>query len=175
MWWPTNHGDRRLFDWPQTAETRDATWRAWKRLVLAHPFAYLHHRLIVFANVLTLTSRYGSMVFTPVWRERLDVIGNPVPNLPIQDAIADVLEAFKHTPIYRPFVYFFLAIAFLGIARRHRDTLALLTSGLLYELTFIPFAPSPEYRYSHWMITCTVIATVILIKRRMELGSDGAR
>ena len=85
----------------------------------------------------------------------------------MQDAISDALVAFDVIPIYRPWIYFFGAFVLLWFARRQREPLAILLSGIIYELTFLPFAPSAEYRYSHWMITCTLIAAAILISCRL--------
>ena len=58
----------------------------------------------------------------------------------------------------------------LGEAGGIRDLLPLLLSGLLYELTLLPGAPSSDYRYSHWMVICTVVALVCIVARRARVS-----
>ena len=86
-----------------------------------------------------------------------------------QNTIARWLTKLSETaPLSHAWIYFVLALVFLPLAWRYRDTFALLASGLVYELTLFPFAPSPDVRYSHWLMTATVIATVQLICNRMH-------
>ena len=140
--------------------------------MLDNPLSYIYHRLRVFQNVLGLTKTVTTdLIFSPVWHLRLDATGADVPIAPRQSAIADVLDWIAiNTPLFRPYLYFALALVLLPLVRRHRDLLALVASGVVYELTLVPFAPSPEYRYSHWMIVCTIIAIVILIRRSRLLA-----
>lgn len=37
--------------------------------------------------------------------------------------------------------------------------------GLLYECSFFVAAAAPDYRYSHWLVTCTCIALVAIAWR----------
>jgi hypothetical protein len=171
LWWWYVNGPERLFDFPADEAQRDAIARAWKTLVTDNPVAYARHRLRVFRELLGFSSRFSNdAVFAPVWRIHMDQaqVADLKSSSAMQTAIGDLLDWLAETtPIYRPYIYFYLALIFLPFARRHREVLALLASGLIYEFTLIPFAPSVEYRYSHWMITCTVIATVILVRKRM--------
>jgi hypothetical protein len=172
------NGPDRLFDWPTTEGQRAAIVHAWTTLVSQNPAAYARHRLRVFRVLLGLPDRFtDAPVSGPVWRVHMDQsqVHDPSPSSALQVAIGDALDWLaSHTPIYRPYIYFVLAFVFWPLARRHRDVLALLSSGIVYELTFLPFAPSSEFRYSHWMITCVVISTVILVKRRMALTEPPA-
>ena len=65
-------------------------------------------------------------------------------------------------------MYFALSLVFLPLAWRQRDVIALYVSGLVYELSLLPFAGTPDVRYSHWLMTTTVIATVMLVARRIR-------
>jgi hypothetical protein len=166
MWWPAIAPGEGLFRWPYTPEENAAVSRAWRRVVLRHPLGYVSHRFHVFRYVLALgTPR--SAVNTPVWPVHMDAFQVRQESTAVHDAIAGALEAIDVIPIYRPYIYFFAAFVLLWFARRAREPFALLASGIMYELTFLPFAPSAEYRYSHWMITCTVIAAAILLSRRL--------
>jgi len=171
MWWPAVNGPGRLFNWPENDDHRRAMRRAWWTLVVAHPYAYVHHRLNMFRGMLGLTSEYSDLeIAAPVWRVHMNEYQElDQDEHPIQEAVGGVVDRVGKTFVFRPFIYFFAAIGLLWFLRRSREPLALLASGLLYQLTFIPFAPSIEYRYSHWMITCTVIASVIFVKQRLAL------
>lgn len=178
LWWWTVNGDDRIFDWPTTEAQRAAMVRAWTKLVSDNPAAYLEHRLRMFRVLLGLPDRFGNaLVSGPVWRVHMDQaqVRDPGPSSLLQKAIGRALEWFAaHTPIYRPYIYFVLALVFLPLARRHRDALGLLSSGIVYQLTFLPLSPSSEFRYTHWMITSVVISTVILVKRRMAVTASSA-
>jgi hypothetical protein len=76
--------------------------------------------------------------------------------------------------MFRPYVYALIALALLVLCARDRLTIGLYTSGLLYQLSFMPVNAEPDYRYSHWMITSVCIATVILFVRRMRRRADQA-
>ncbi len=41
-------------------------------------------------------------------------------------------------------------------ARRHRDVVAILLSGIGMELSLLPLAVTPDYRYSHWLVVSHV-------------------
>jgi hypothetical protein len=167
MWWPAVNGPQRLFNWPENEGHRQALRRAWRTLVIAHPYAYLHHRLNMFRTMLGLKKGYADYpIVAPVWRARADASYQLV--APSQDGFGRSLDWLGKTFLFRPFIYFFAAIALAWLMRRSREPLALLSSGLLYELTFIPFTPSIEYRYSHWMITCTVIAAVLYARQLID-------
>ena len=70
--------------------------------------------------------------------------------------------------MFRPYLYALLALALLLLCARERLGIALLASGLLYELGYFPVAGTPDVRYSHWMITCTVIALIMVFVRRLR-------
>jgi len=169
-WWNYMAGPLRIFDWPVTGEQRAAIKRAWWQMVRENPDAYFFHRLRVFRGVLGKPDR---PVFDPVWHAH----GN-LPDLSSQPLVESTGHQFaisqkllwvaEHTPLFRVSVYFFSALALLWLARRQRDVLALLLSGLLYELTLFLFAPSPDFRYSHWLVTVTIISAVILFVRRLR-------
>jgi hypothetical protein len=71
-----------------------------------------------------------------------------------------------HTPLFVPWVYLVLSLAFLPLAWRQRDVLAILLSGLVMEATLLPLVHSRDYRYSHWMVITTLIGAILLAVRR---------
>jgi hypothetical protein len=50
--------------------------------------------------------------------------------------------------------------------------LALLGSGFGLELTLLLFAPSPDYRYSHWLVICVIVAAIVLGVRRYRTRAE---
>jgi hypothetical protein len=69
-------------------------------------------------------------------------------------------------PVFAPALYLLLSIVLLVLARRHRDVLALLISGIALEASLLVTATSTDYRQSLWLLTCTLLAVVMLIARR---------
>jgi len=41
-----------------------------------------------------------------------------------------------------------------------------LASGIVMEGSLLVLAPSPDYRYSHWMVVCTAIGVISVTARR---------
>ncbi len=74
------------------------------------------------------------------------------------------------TFLFSPGCYLVLALALLPMCRA-RLALALITSGVCYELALFVFAPSNDFRYSHWSVTCTIVATIItFIDQRAKIA-----
>lgn len=170
------YGDERLLDYPQTPEAWEALSRAWKELILDEPTAYLAYHWDGFARILGLD---GEPLRAPVWNLFLEAPAQ-MPGIEHVAAHSDfqVLVGFHafywladDTPLFRPYVYALVALLLLVLCCRDRLTFALFTSGLLYELSFFPVGAEPDYRYSHWMVTTVVIASVLLfIQRRRRRG-----
>ena len=73
------------------------------------------------------------------------------------------LDDNQNTWLFRPYYCFWAAILALALCgyRRRGYEVALLSSGLAYELGYLFVAPSPDNRYSHWMVACFTIAAAI--------------
>jgi uncharacterized membrane protein SirB2 len=155
---------------PAPAAQRDAIGRAFWDTITRYPTAYVQHRLSVMAAVLWLSSgRPVGMV-----RSREFAFPDYVKSLGMGTGWSKLqlkmtrwmLKLSKRTPIFVPWIYAVISLLLVPFAWRHRDMLALLASGLVLESSLLPLAVSPDYRYSHWMITCTVIAAIVLARRR---------
>ena len=166
-----DHGDGRMFDAPTTETQRAALVRAWRELVGSDLVAYLRFRWAGFREVLGLSAQ---PLWSPVWNDFLG--GADQAGMVDHDATWSSLQyrlgrgltwlAFE-TPLFRPYLYALLALLLLAVACRDRVTLALFVSGLLYELSFAVAGGTPDNRYSHWLIVCTCLATVMLFARRL--------
>ncbi len=163
-------GDERLFSGPTSEAQWDALNRAWRELVLGDPLAYLRCHYDDFEVILGMN---GAPLRAPVWNVFLEDPRQA--DGTSHDASWSLLQAkvghflywlSEDTPVFRPCVYALLALVVLVLFCRERLVFALLASGLLYELSFFPVGAEPDYRYSHWMITSTCLATVIVFIRR---------
>ncbi|MDQ3336687.1 MAG: hypothetical protein M4D80_16080 [Myxococcota bacterium] len=156
---------------PAPLAQREAIGRAWKTIVTEHKGAYLQHRWDVFRQCLAWATKLRA--FWPIpkrFYEYPDTArdqGVAVHATMLQhDASAVFTWLSLNTPLFEPFVYFIASLLLLIFARKHRDVLALLLSGIAIELTLFFLASSPDYRYSHWMVLCTLLATITLVARR---------
>ncbi|MDB4953405.1 MAG: hypothetical protein JWO36_974 [Myxococcales bacterium] len=157
-YWLT-HGDDRVFDLPDLPHL-EGVKACWWRAVTTYPSAYLWHRSRVFREVLGL----GTL---PV----LGAVYDQTENLSRLQAVWNHgLFAISAGVWFRPHLYFVLGFVMLWFGRRSRLVLALLTSGLVCELSLFIGAPSSDYRYSHWMIVCTIAALVAITAERARDG-----
>jgi len=173
---PLLSGDRALWTLPfyghdpAPEAQRDAIARAWWQIVTSYPRAYAAHRLAVMGQVLSLSR--GRAV-QAVLRRAFDYPQGPIDAgtgtrwSELQLALTDALTVlWKRTALFEPWMYLVIALLVVPLALRHRDVLALLASGILLEATLLPLAPTPDYRYSQWMILCTCISAAVLVARR---------
>ncbi len=148
--------------------------RSWKHVITHYPGAYLVHRWSMTRAMLGL----GSGTFAPVY----DEFGDPGLLQPLhhratesdwQHGMRYVVRTVAKTPLFRPWLYLVLAIVALVLARRILLLRTLALSGLIYQLTMAVFAPSPEYRFSHWLVTAATVALAALIASRIDRRGDG--
>jgi hypothetical protein len=160
---------------PAPAQVRDAVARAWWDVITSHPGAYALHRLAVTGAVLSFgTARVpGAITRRDAfrWPAYVHEMGQGTGWSKLQGKWTRLLTwIWRNTPIFVPWIYVVLSLAMLPLAWRHRDVLAILASGLVFESTLVPLAPSPDYRYSHWMVVTTCLAIVVMVARRSRLG-----
>jgi hypothetical protein len=176
-------GDDRMWDLPIMGKTpapeaqRDAIAAAWSRLVFGHPFAYLAHRFDTFADVIGLTYKTYSAVPPRIMKYPgfLTQLGLSTHSYGFQNKWTNMHKAlWRHTPLFRPYLYIAIALVLVWFARKQRLLLALLASGLLAEASLIALAPSPDYRYSHWTIVCACYALVTIVWQRVAAARGTA-
>lgn len=152
------------------AAQRDALARAARAVAGDHPGAYLAHRLAVMRELLWLGTRHPDAA---VLDRELPAValrfGIPTRSSELQDAWTSVLAALAaHTPLFVPWLYLAVALLLLPLARRHRDVLALLASGLAFEASLFVTATGAAYAPSLWPIASTCLAIVLLLARRVR-------
>ena len=158
-----------MFDPPTTDAQRTAIAHAWRTVITAHPFAFLLHRWRVFREILGLSKAAPVASVWTVYAESNELraaIAVPASYSRVQRVWVDALTAVQASWLFRAYLYFILAFPMLAFCRRAVVPAAILLSGMTYELSLFAAAPSSDFRYSHWMITCTIIATVAIFAIR---------
>jgi hypothetical protein len=157
---------------PPPAAQVAAIEAAWKRIVTKYPHGYVKHRVSVLSKVLAL--KIGRITGLVSQRDYFNYLGDGyglhVHSWKFQYALSDAERWLSENMLFmfRPWVYLLVAIGLLLMALRLPDALALLLSGIGMESTLVFLAPSTDYRYSHWMITATIVAFAILLGTRLQ-------
>ena len=167
--WRITQDTDRLMRYPSTPAEWDALRRAWKHLVFDEPGAYFAWHWDTFKRVLGVDEVPRAPVYNLFVEVEYAVVelthsaGHSTAQIYLSRAFYWLAD---YTPLFRPWMYAVIGLLLLVLFCRDRVTAGLLTSGFLYQLSFFPVGADPDYRYSHWMITTTVIATVILFVQR---------
>lgn len=138
----------------------------WVAVICNHPAAYLAHRHDVFISLIT-RSPWGlwAPTFEVIYPNDLGVYERPLRQSTYFDHVRLLA---RHSSIFEPLLYLGLcAIALLPALvvglRFQNDALllaaALYGSGLAHMVGLFLLAGSADFRYSHWMITATVLGT----------------
>jgi hypothetical protein len=149
----------------QVAELR----RAWLDACLAHPRAYVAHRLEVTAAL------FGTHPHD--WPDAMKFVAAPVqvrdnPPVPpnttaLHGWIFRAAERLRDTPVFAAWPCLLAGLVAAPFAWRRREHLAarvalvLIASGALYALPLIVLAPSAELRYTLWSCVAALIAGVL--------------
>jgi hypothetical protein len=169
--WRVVHGDDKIFEYPKTDAEWAALYRAWKELALGHPLAYLAAHWDRYEEMLGGSVRTRATVWNLYLEERESMFGilHYASHSWFQVQAGRVLNFLADdTPMFRPWIYAVIALLLIALCCRDRITFGIYTSGLLYELSFFPAFAEPDFRYSHWMITSTVVATIIIFVQRRK-------
>jgi hypothetical protein len=162
---------------PAPVAQRDAIARAWRETITSRPLAYLEHRLSVMYEVLGLGAAEASGAIARrdyTWPENVHQLGLGTGWSKLQRKLTKHYRFLvRATPLFSVWMYLVIAIALLPLALRQRDMLALLLSGLGLEASLLLSAASPDYRYSHWLVICAIVAAIILgARRHRDLGAS---
>lgn len=164
------HGPERIFDLPSD-DQMPAIAAAWRAVVTRHPLAYAEHRLAVFGHLIGLTGPLD----TPLWRwppakDIAAALHIRAEHTVVQRRVMPVFQRLVGTWVFFPHTYLVLALALLPLCRS-RLAAALLLSGLGYELGLLIAAPSPDCRYSHWLLVTTLAGAVVIFQARRSRPS----
>ena len=139
----------------------------WRSSILKYPFAFAAHKLRAFWALLA-PSKPGSAwlynlgagpedeEYEPAW---MKAMRSPVDFAPV---------------LYMPLLWLFFGISLLTYAvRQHIGklrpvTITLLTSAVLYMLTYLPATVATDFRYVYWSVLATTAAFFIAMLEHLE-------
>jgi hypothetical protein len=147
----------------------DAAWRTligqWLTMVVDHPLAYLRVRAEIARAQLGIDGTPGNFLMAG---SLYDATGSGIEPAPppsrVQEWLGARMRDLERFRIFRPCLYAALALVASVIAawRGRLWPCCIALSGLACELGLLIVAPSPEYRYSYWMVVAALIAALWL-------------
>jgi hypothetical protein len=155
---------RRVFD----PERLSHLTRNWWTAIAAHPGAYLAHRSKVSRGVLAITGGAPGIYYADRERPYTHFARDYPPPKRVFRLMA-WLDRQVQTFWFRPWLYLGLCTALLPIAfLRHARggsalPVAVALSGLSYMLGVLVSAGSSDYRYSVWMILCSMLCWTTIV------------
>jgi len=154
--------DDEIFGTPRLAQ-------AWRQAVLAHPLAYLRHRLTFFGTFLASPNAMTLELYHAHDRTRTPLADNR-----LFQAVVALHDALKPTILFRPAFWLALAAMIGALAWPARATpsgafvIGTTASATVYVLTFLPFGVAADFRYAYWCVLATLVATVVLFAAYIE-------
>lgn len=145
---------------PSTEAERAAISHAWWTLVTSYPLAYLQQRKSAFGALLGLR-KVVKQSFLVGMDPSLGVVIDDEPG-PARSRVREWVLSLGTTWLVRPIVYLVLVLLCSAIAVWCRDrlVLALGVSAIISELSLFVMSPTPDFRYSIWLV---VVAAVQLV------------
>jgi hypothetical protein len=135
---------------------------AWWRAVVAHPVAYLQHRLSVMGQFL-----FGDN--PTIWTIDIEHPDRMVfADNPWFVAIKDVHDVLKPTPLFRAVTWLLVCMALCALGWRRRDrpagafVLGVCGSAIVYLATFLPFGVAADFRYAYLAVLASLTGSVLL-------------
>jgi hypothetical protein len=161
-----------FFETPKTDEDRAAIRRAWKNVVLGHPDKFLGYRWHASKQILQLSGDRGFPIY--IWFSDIQdptysatrAQHNSYPSK-VQGTLQGWMARAMSSPPLLVYVYLFLSLLLLPFCLRQPFLLTLLLSGLSGESAILLMFPSPDTRYSLWMVICAVLTLFLLIAQRL--------
>jgi hypothetical protein len=165
---------RRVFAIPANDDERAAIGRAWRRVVLGHPTAFLAYRWSVFRHVVHLddddtgTSAYVAFVDTNAIAGHEAVLGHNAAPSKLQGLLRRGMYALGSTWLFRPVVYLVLVLVLAPVWLRDRTLAALALSALANEAVLFVIAPTTDFRYSAWLVVATLLVAASAVRRWLQ-------
>jgi hypothetical protein len=148
----------------------------WIRMVLAQPREYAETRAYMALLLLGFRETPGNFVMVQsLYEGAAPSIEPPVPPTAAQLRLGAWIWALESRYAFRPWIYAVVGIGATLVAalRRRWWPCAVALSGIAFELVLLLVAPSPDYRYSYWMIVSALIAATWLAAE--AIGGRGPR
>ncbi len=156
--------------------SRNKLLTLWINSIIEHPLLWIKHRAKLSACLI------GVSIFNNPWSPAMmdtngfpeylaNIYGyNPDSNW-IQKGLSwRINYIYEKVFLFKPYFYFSIVTIILIISisiKRYRDMacICIAASGILYEFSLFLFAPSPDFRYSQYMIFCSLFCILLLLNR----------
>ncbi len=139
----------------------------WIKSIRKHPYAYLKWRYLVFINMTTnVINRHIALVFS-LDERRQKSVKITIDHSKFQVFMKNLLKAIPRA-FYNPLYYLIISIVLfilIPIINWNKYVLIwfIIGSGLNYQFSLFFSAGAADYRYSHYMIFCTVSSIILLL------------
>ena len=150
---------------------RQSPIRWWLMSIVHHPVAYAEHRLGHFSRNIRLSTKGPTLPSLSLKSDPNDWNIVTRPN-PLSDAIDRLAVDSEQTPLGWPFCWMLLGGAVLLAlpqARNRGGGQALLWSGLLYAMSYLPLSVASEVRYHLWTMLALGIGSLQALDARWGL------
>ena len=156
----------RMGDADLTPQDQTALKHLWRDAILHHPIAWLIHRVSVFRQVIGRTSVMMEPNNSPEWLA--NAYGHSPERTKLQNYIRWRLTNLSRHLFFRPWIYLGITMlvmlaCFLPSFTMERIQIGLIAaSGFAHEAGLFLLAPSADFRYSHYMIYTSLLASLLL-------------
>jgi hypothetical protein len=100
----------------------------------------------------------------------VDRLGHDAARAKVQGVWVTAMEEAAKTQLFAVRIYLVLLLILLPLAWRNPLALLFVISGIFHELGLFALAPAIDYRYSQWMVLCSLVALVLVITDRIRLS-----
>ena len=131
---------------------------AWRRSLMAHPLAYLEHRVTFMWTFLAHTNLTLPLYDSPATA--------PFAKNPYFTALVSLHDTLKNTLLFRPGFWLVLAMGLCALGWRARNThvgafvAGITGSGIIYVMSFFPVGVATDFRYAYWCVLAVLAAAV---------------
>jgi hypothetical protein len=179
-WWDTiSKWGNCDFAWrrlgPDDSPARNALGHRWSAQIVAHPVAYLEHRLKVFNSILYFLVPAKHCRYVPrcgvVYAQDGTPSFEPVTQRDIR------IDYLKKNFFTWPVTWLVVGLVFLWFSTQIRQqeiaaaTRALLLSGLSYLVSLLLIGVATEVRYAYWSIMAVMLAVLICLDEAKRVFS----
>lgn len=152
--------------YPMSEQDFSVLKKAWLRLPIDHPKAYLQHRWYVSKNLLGWQDiAHPNYVFAPGIVRYKDNPDIAVRQTALSNSVQARLMSIIETPLFFGWCYLLLASVglFWSWARRNSLAFMLSASALCYVLPLAILAPSCDFRYLAWLLQGSLLALLAIL------------
>ncbi|WP_157204974.1 hypothetical protein [Methylomonas methanica] len=161
------HGFASLSD-----QQRQTLHKLWIHTILAEPILWARHRLAVSKYVLGLVpdNSWSPVMMAKDFPSDLEpVYGSHPQATRLQEQLEAGMTKYVEYWFFQPWPYFVLTICLFFAAVFRQETanievICLTSSAILHELGLMLAAPSPDFRYSHYMVFCSLLSFLLLAR-----------